>query len=72
MGVALFGGVLVSLPGVAGASDRCPEGQIRCGERCVNLGTNERHCGSCFNRCLEGQECVAGVCEDTGPAPGPV
>ena len=36
----------------------CPEGQTRCGVRCVNLITNERHCGSCFNRCPEGQEYV--------------
>ena len=31
--------------------------------RCVNLQTNERHCGECFNRCPEGQECVNGVCD---------
>jgi hypothetical protein len=45
----------------------CPEGQTLCkkprGEgRCANLQTNERHCGSCFNRCAEGEECVDGVC----------
>jgi Stigma-specific protein, Stig1 len=45
----------------------CPEGQTLCkkprGEgRCVNLKTNERHCGSCFNRCAEGEECVGGTC----------
>src|SRR5215212_11630558 len=40
----------------------CPEGQTRCKDRCVNLQTNERHCGRCFNRCPEGQECVDGVC----------
>ena len=41
----------------------CPEGQRRCNDRCVNLDRNERHCGRCFNRCAEGQECVDGVCE---------
>ena len=25
----------------------CPEGQRRCNDRCVNLKTNERHCGRC-------------------------
>jgi stigma-specific protein Stig1 len=40
----------------------CPEGKTRCGVRCVNLQTNERHCGECFNRCEEGQECVDGEC----------
>jgi hypothetical protein len=41
----------------------CPERQTRCNDRCVNLNRNERHCGSCFNRCLEGQECVGGECQ---------
>src|SRR5215203_3363282 len=40
----------------------CPEGKSRCGLRCVNLKTNEDHCGECFNRCDEGQECVDSVC----------
>ena len=45
----------------------CPEGQRRCNDRCVNLKTNERHCGRCFNRCPEGQECVRGVCQGGCP-----
>ena len=45
----------------------CPEGQRRCNDRCVNLKTNERHCGRCFNRCTEGQECVRGVCQGGCP-----
>ena len=44
----------------------CPEGQRRCNDRCVNLKANERHCGSCFNRCAEGQECVEGECQGGG------
>jgi hypothetical protein len=40
----------------------CPEGRTRCNDRCVNLMRNERHCGSCFNRCDEGEECVDGEC----------
>src|SRR4051794_4264193 len=40
----------------------CPEGQTRCKARCVNLKTNENHCGSCSKRCAEGQECMKGVC----------
>ena len=40
----------------------CPEGKRRCGVRCVNLDRNERHCGECFNRCAEGEECDHGVC----------
>jgi Stigma-specific protein, Stig1 len=74
MGGALLGAALASFPGVAWADDdRCSEGQTRCGERCVNLQRNERHCGECFNRCEEGQECVEGVCsggEPTCVSPG--
>ncbi len=45
----------------------CPQGQTRCGDRCVNLKTNERNCGACGNRCPEGQECVDGVCQGGCP-----
>jgi Stigma-specific protein, Stig1 len=50
----------------------CRAGQTLCkkprGEgRCVNLQTNERHCGSCGNRCEEGEQCVDGVCQGTCP-----
>ena len=41
----------------------CPEGKRRCNDRCVNLKTNENHCGECFHRCAEDQECVKGICE---------
>jgi hypothetical protein len=47
----------------------CPEGKTRCGVRCVNLDRNERHCGECFNRCEEGEECVAGECQGEGGCP---
>jgi len=65
MGSVLVGSALASVPGVAWANDdddRCPEGQTRCGERCVNLKTNERHCGSCRNRCASNQTCCNGNC----------
>jgi Stigma-specific protein, Stig1 len=40
----------------------CPEGQSRCGDRCVNLKTNEGHCGSCSERCATNQTCCNGNC----------
>jgi hypothetical protein len=58
----LVGGTLGSIPGVAWANDRCSQGQTRCGDRCVNLNTNERHCGSCRNRCGSKQTCCGGRC----------
>ena len=45
----------------------CPQVQTRCGDRCVNLKRNERHCGACFNRCPSGQECVGGECQGGEP-----
>jgi hypothetical protein len=50
----------------------CPAGQTRCGERCVNLNRNENHCGECFNRCDEGQECLGRVCQGGCPPGEPV
>jgi hypothetical protein len=44
----------------------CPEGKTRCNDGCVNLKTDERHCGSCSNSCAEGQECVGGMCQGGG------
>src|SRR5215217_4516829 len=60
MGSALVGAALASVPRVAWAA--CPEGQTRCGDRCVNLQTNERYCGSCRNRCRSTQTCCGGRC----------
>jgi hypothetical protein len=47
----------------------CPEDKTRCGERCVNLDRNANHCGSCGNRCPDGQECVNGECPQEVPCP---
>jgi hypothetical protein len=49
----------------------CPEGKTRCNDRCVNLDRNENHCGECFNRCEEGQECVEGDCQGGEPICNP-
>jgi hypothetical protein len=45
----------------------CPEGQSRCNDRCVNLKRNENHCGRCFNRCDDREECVRGECQGSCP-----
>ena len=49
----------------------CPTGQSRCKDRCVNRQTNERHCGRCFNRCEEGEQCVNGMCQGGEPICNP-
>jgi hypothetical protein len=47
----------------------CPEGKSRCNDRCVNLKRNENHCGSCSNRCDEGEQCLRGE-RQGGECPG--
>jgi Stigma-specific protein, Stig1 len=49
----------------------CPEGRTRCKDNCVNLETNERHCGECFNRCDDGEQCVRGECQGAEPICNP-
>ena len=49
----------------------CPEGKRRCNDRCVNLDRNENHCGECFHRCEEGQECAEGMCSGGEPICNP-
>jgi hypothetical protein len=49
----------------------CPEGKSRCNDRCVNLERNENHCGECFHRCDQGQECVRGECQGGEPICNP-
>jgi stigma-specific protein Stig1 len=46
--------------GLVGGS--CTAGLDACGRRCVNLGSNPDHCGSCDNHCTSDEQCLAGVC----------
>lgn len=50
------------------AGKRCPAGQKRCGNRCVNLQTDPANCGACGNACGAGQTCTAGACAGLPPA----
>jgi hypothetical protein len=34
-----------------------------CGTECVDLMTNDQHCGRCNNRCNGNRACVEGACE---------
>ncbi|MEM1009482.1 MAG: hypothetical protein AAGJ35_10785, partial [Myxococcota bacterium] len=37
-------------------------GEVLCGQRCVRLGVNHEHCGSCFSSCKDSEYCIEGVC----------
>ncbi len=40
----------------------CGANETACGSACVNLQTNDSHCGACNNACTGGRECIAGSC----------
>jgi cysteine-rich repeat protein len=58
-------------PAVRGtySDDSCPEGLVRCGERCVDTRGDARDCGGCGATCTTGLACNSGVCRVTC-APG--
>jgi len=41
----------------------CDAGREQCGDACVELATDERHCGECGFVCDDDETCVSGVCE---------
>ncbi len=48
----------------------CPTGQMFCGTACLDIRSNNAHCGGCNRTCLGGAVCMAGVCQvpfDAGP-----
>ncbi|HEY3592224.1 MAG TPA: MXAN_6577-like cysteine-rich protein [Polyangiaceae bacterium] len=45
----------------------CAGGTANCSGACVDLTTDELHCGSCTTACTAGQTCTLGACQcDTG------
>jgi hypothetical protein len=44
------------------APTRCGEGLTTCSATCVDLQTNDAHCGLCGTACGVGSTCTAGVC----------
>jgi hypothetical protein len=42
----------------------CPLGETCCDGGCVDLNTDEAHCGRCDTVCPPGQECCDGACKD--------
>lgn len=44
---------------------QCQESETLCGNQCVDLDTNPKHCGECDKECDPGQNCLFGDCVDT-------
>ncbi len=47
----------------------CEAGRIRCGDACVDPGSDPSHCGACGTACEEGEVCSLGSCEASCAAP---
>lgn len=47
----------------------CPSGKTSCGQACVDLQADTKHCGACNNACPSGEVCNSGKCEGTCKAP---
>lgn len=49
----------------------CADGYAACGNSCVDLSSDPRHCGACGHECPSMQACVGGVCGRDGLDGGP-
>ena len=49
---------------VVAACTSCPNGNVMCGDECVDVMYNSKHCGLCGNSCDEnnGEFCDSGIC----------
>jgi hypothetical protein len=55
------------------ADQGCPAGLVDCGGSCVDIRSDVRNCGGCWNECPEGSTCTDGLCAaGTCPIPCPV
>jgi hypothetical protein len=43
----------------------CPSDLATCGGGCVDLATDESHCGACGEACDTGAMCISGVCDSS-------
>ena len=44
------------------SAHQCRAGKEWCGDACVNLQANAKHCGACDAACATAQKCVEGEC----------
>lgn len=48
-----------------GVTRTCLPGSVDCGSGCVDLDSDQLHCGACGNACDAGEACSAGTCSLT-------
>ena len=52
----------------AGGQCLCTNELTDCGDLCIDVRTDESHCGACDHACLPGQRCVGATCVGEGDA----
>ncbi|MCC6315009.1 MAG: hypothetical protein IT337_13475 [Thermomicrobiales bacterium] len=45
---------------------KCDSGYRKCGNKCVDQRTDNKHCGRCDNKCAKHRTCVQGSCKKHG------
>ena len=43
----------------------CPSPEVLCGSQCVDLATDDAHCGACATTCSGGQHCASNQCRSS-------
>lgn len=46
------------------AGAMCDDGRTPCDGKCVQTLDDDKNCGGCFIACSDGQDCIAGRCEE--------
>lgn len=57
-----------ALPTQESSINQCTTGLTKCGGTCVDLSSDEAHCGSCKTVCASGDSCRVGRCTPPGKA----
>lgn len=67
MGTCLVQSTPSDVPVVTDRAPACPSGTTTCEGRCVNVASDNTHCGGCGQPCGAGQSCTGGTCTATDP-----
>ncbi|QSQ25662.1 hypothetical protein JY651_12330 [Pyxidicoccus parkwayensis] len=68
-GVVVIGGAVALFLGLRGGGAEpgsCTDGQVTCGDRCIDTRTDAQNCGACGTVCGPSEVCEAGRCECSG------
>ncbi len=52
-----------------GSGETCPDEQVQCGARCVDLDSDPLHCGECEHPCESDELCLDSECREARESP---